>query len=128
MIRLPPRSTRTDTLFPYTTLFRSQPTRPPEENEPGRQNLQGRKEDFIQTARIDGDYLKARLAAPVSRYEVKAGTIIPAALVTALNSDFPGSVIAPATANVYDHVTGRYFLIPQGTQLFARYALPTPGK
>src|SRR3546814_13100346 len=25
MIRLPPRSTRTDTLFPYTTLFRSPP-------------------------------------------------------------------------------------------------------
>src|SRR3546814_8768086 len=34
MIRRPPRSTRTDTLFPYTTLFRSQgkepcPHRPP---------------------------------------------------------------------------------------------------
>src|SRR3546814_1665235 len=28
MIRRPPRSTRTDTLFPYTTLFRS-PRRPP---------------------------------------------------------------------------------------------------
>src|SRR3546814_10213437 len=29
MIRRPPRSTRTDTLFPYTTLFRSPPcTRP----------------------------------------------------------------------------------------------------
>src|SRR3546814_4728110 len=27
MIRRPPRSTRTDTLFPYTTLFRSDPTR-----------------------------------------------------------------------------------------------------
>src|SRR3546814_1950494 len=27
MIRRPPRSTRTDTLFPYTTLFRSQTTR-----------------------------------------------------------------------------------------------------
>src|SRR3546814_7739203 len=26
MIRLPPRSTRTDTLFPYTTLFRSTST------------------------------------------------------------------------------------------------------
>src|SRR3546814_2994313 len=26
MIRRPPRSTRTDTLFPYTTLFRSGPT------------------------------------------------------------------------------------------------------
>src|SRR3546814_5549787 len=27
MIRRPPRSTRTDTLFPYTTLFRSYPDR-----------------------------------------------------------------------------------------------------
>src|SRR3546814_7217675 len=27
MIRRPPRSTRTDTLFPYTTLFRSEATR-----------------------------------------------------------------------------------------------------
>src|SRR3546814_19850690 len=26
MIRRPPRSTRTDTLFPYTTLFRSMPS------------------------------------------------------------------------------------------------------
>src|SRR3546814_365112 len=30
MIRRPPRSTRTDTLFPYTTLFRSQRGRRPE--------------------------------------------------------------------------------------------------
>src|SRR3546814_18515511 len=29
MIRRPPRSTRTDTLFPYTTLFRSMPGRDP---------------------------------------------------------------------------------------------------
>src|SRR3546814_20606400 len=29
MIRRPPRSTRTDTLFPYTTLFLSFPGRPP---------------------------------------------------------------------------------------------------
>src|SRR3546814_15351115 len=30
MLRLPPRSTRTDTLFPYTTLFRSlRPGEPP---------------------------------------------------------------------------------------------------
>src|SRR3546814_18144128 len=27
MVRRPPRSTRTDTLFPYTTLFRSDPQR-----------------------------------------------------------------------------------------------------
>src|SRR3546814_15391000 len=29
MIRRPPRSTRTDTLFPYTTLFRSDAAAPP---------------------------------------------------------------------------------------------------
>src|SRR3546814_7368269 len=29
MIRRPPRATRTDTLFPYTTLFRSQPAAAP---------------------------------------------------------------------------------------------------
>src|SRR3546814_17626959 len=29
MIRRPPRSTRTDTLFPYTTLFRSEPDNTP---------------------------------------------------------------------------------------------------
>src|SRR3546814_15131191 len=28
MVRRPPRSTRTDTLFPYTTLFRSPPVNP----------------------------------------------------------------------------------------------------
>src|SRR3546814_21054576 len=35
MIRRPPRSTRTDTLFPYTTLFRSSHTQAP--GDPGRQ-------------------------------------------------------------------------------------------
>src|SRR3546814_11382301 len=33
MIRRPPRSTRTDTLFPYTTLFRSQRLRNQDEAE-----------------------------------------------------------------------------------------------
>src|SRR3546814_10723971 len=39
MIRRPPRSTRTDTLFPYTTLFRSDPyllSGAPQANCPGR--------------------------------------------------------------------------------------------
>src|SRR3546814_1385674 len=35
MIRRPPRSTRTDTLFPYTTLFRSAECRRPPHGRPG---------------------------------------------------------------------------------------------
>src|SRR3546814_13997084 len=34
MLRLPPRSTRTDTLFPYTTLFRSRQAHAEPEPEP----------------------------------------------------------------------------------------------
>src|SRR3546814_2481341 len=41
MIRRPPRSTRTDTLFPYTTLFRSPPF----------SRLTGWRRDFVLAAR-----------------------------------------------------------------------------
>src|SRR3546814_3830338 len=40
MIRRPPRSTRTDTLFPYTTLFRSQQQKPPQQQQQGAQQQQ----------------------------------------------------------------------------------------
>src|SRR3546814_15326143 len=45
MIRRPPRSTRTDTLFPYTTLFRSAAVAPVGE-EHGRQKLVQRLRHF----------------------------------------------------------------------------------
>ena len=61
------------------------------------------------------------LRTPVSPYQVMAGTIIPASLVTGLNSDLPGQVIAQITENVYDSATGEYLLLPQGTRLLGRY-------
>lgn len=93
----------------------------PSDSEPGRQNLQRRKEDFIQQSSIEADYLKNGVQQPRSPFEVKAGTIIPAALITGLNSDLPGNIIAQVTENVYDHVSGRTVLIPQGTRLFGKY-------
>src|SRR3546814_6343455 len=42
MIRRPPRSTRTDTLFPYTTLFRSNQIGPYARKQPGRLGTQRR--------------------------------------------------------------------------------------
>src|SRR3546814_4510715 len=50
-----------------------------------------------------------------------AGTVIPAALLTTVNSDLPGQVIASVTAPVYDSVTGRHLLIPQGSRLLGQY-------
>lgn len=61
------------------------------------------------------------LRAPISPYQVMAGTIIPASLVTGLNSDLPGQVIAQVTENVYDTPTGQHLLLPQGTRLLGRY-------
>ena len=61
------------------------------------------------------------LRVPVSPYQVMAGTIIPASLVTGLNSDLPGQIIAQVTENVYDTPTGQHLIIPQGTRLLGRY-------
>src|SRR3546814_9622181 len=59
MIRRPPRSTRTDTLFPYTTLFRSFPDAPnniPELFPNGYSpHLHIYDEDFQTTAGLRGD-------------------------------------------------------------------------
>ena len=59
-------------------------------------------------------------ALPASPYQVMAGTMIPAALITGINSDLPGQVVAGVTEPVYD-TAGRYLLIPQGTRLIGRY-------
>jgi len=58
---------------------------------------------------------------PVSPYQLMAGTVIAAALVTGLNSDLPGMVIAQVTENVFDSISGQYLLIPQGTRLIGQY-------
>ena len=90
----------------------------PGEVQPG--NGQAAKVQFAQGSRAE-DYLLNPLRPAASPWEVKAGTIIPAALITALNSDLPGEVIAQVTEPVYDHRTGRTVLIPQGSRLIGQY-------
>jgi type IV secretion system protein VirB10 len=83
-------------------------------------NGQGGKRQFLANARSD-DYLASPLREPESPWEVKAGTVIPAALLTAINSDLPGQIIAQVTEPIYDHATGRTVLIPQGSRLIGQY-------
>ena len=61
------------------------------------------------------------LQDPASPYQVMAGTVIAASLITGLNSDLPGQVIAQVTEHVYDSISGRHVLIPQGTRLLGVY-------
>jgi len=62
-----------------------------------------------------------RLVTPASPWTVQAGSIIAASLITGLNSDLPGLVTAQVTQNVYDSVTGKTLLIPQGSRLVGSY-------
>ena len=61
------------------------------------------------------------LKEPSSPYELLAGTVIAAALLTGIDSDLPGEVMATVTESVYDTVSGQYLLIPQGSRLIGEY-------
>jgi type IV secretion system protein VirB10 len=68
----------------------------------------------------DDGWSQQRLQPPKSRYEIKAGSILNAALRTALHSDLPGDIVAQLTLDVRDSVTGRYVLLPAGTTVLGR--------
>ena len=61
------------------------------------------------------------LTAPLSPYELKAGAVIPAALLTAVDTARAGPVVASVTQNVYDSISGRHLVIPQGSRLIGRH-------
>jgi type IV secretion system protein TrbI len=85
------------------------------------QNRQDQKQAFTANTSDVVNRNPGSLQLPVSPYQVMAGTIIPAALITGINSDLPGQVIANVTESVYDTATGRYLLVPQGSRLMGRY-------
>jgi type IV secretion system protein TrbI len=90
-------------------------------NQTNGQNMQDQKRAFMDRASDAATRSTHALLSPVSPYQVMAGTIIPAALVTGINSDLPGQVIATVTEAVYDSATGRHLLIPQGSRLLGQY-------
>jgi len=85
------------------------------------QGAQPQKQAFLDRHSNAASTSTHQLQAPQSPFEVMAGTIIPAALLTGINSDLPGQVLASVTENVYDTATGRYLLIPQGSRLIGQY-------
>ncbi|TRO95486.1 TrbI/VirB10 family protein [Glycocaulis profundi] len=82
---------------------------------------QSRMAAMIGSSDGGGTHNPHRLETPASPWQVMAGSVIPAALVTGINSDLPGVVVAQVTEDVRDTVTGRTVLIPQGSRLIGRY-------
>lgn len=84
-------------------------------------NGQTSKEEFFNEDIKDLGYLPNQVVPQLSRFELKRGSVIPATLITGLNSDLPGRITAQVSQNVYDSATGYRLLIPQGAKLFGRY-------
>jgi type IV secretory pathway VirB10-like protein len=60
-------------------------------------------------------------ASTLTAHALHPGSVIPASLITELNSESPGPVIAQVTQSIYDSATGRTLLIPQGARLIGDY-------
>lgn len=65
---------------------------------------------------------------PISSSMIQAGTLIPAILVTGVNTDAGDMVQAQVTSNIYDSLTGSTLLIPAGSRLLGTYKAGNNGR
>lgn len=98
------------------------PAGDPPAGAPGQARTGDRYREFLAAAAESREptYIASRLQEPISPYQIMAGTLLPAMLVTGINSDLPGEILAQITRNVYDSQQ-RFLLIPRGTKVIGRY-------
>jgi type IV secretion system protein VirB10 len=74
---------------------------------------------------IDGDtqkeYVHSTRRSSISKYELKAGSIISGVMMGGINSDTPGTIVGQVSEHIYDTATGAYLLIPQGSRMVGTY-------
>lgn len=92
------------------TLAMAPPSDPPD-----------RKLAFSERPDTGADVNMSSLQPPASPYLLATGSVIAGSLITGLNSDLPGLVMAQVTQNVFDSVTGKILLVPQGARLVGKY-------
>jgi len=66
--------------------------------------------------------LDSRPTPPRSPYSVLTTSVIPATLITGINSSLPGKIFGQVSQDVFDTATGKHLLIPQGTKLEGEYS------
>lgn len=85
-------------------------------------DAQGERLAFLASAaNAPHDRILATLQNDPSPYELHAGSVIPATLLTGINADLPGTIVGQVRDDVFDSVVGRYLLIPRGTRLVGIY-------
>jgi type IV secretion system protein VirB10 len=79
------------------------------------------KEAFFNRAERDESWILPHARTAGQALELKTGAVIPGVMITGVNSDLPGNIIAQVSQNVWDTATGRRLLVPQGAKLFGVY-------
>ena len=97
----------------------SMPFMPQQSNRPDPNGWE-RKDAFTKQD-LPEEYSKHTVNSPRSVFELKSGTLLPCVLISGLNSDLPGNMIAQVSENVWDTATGRYLLSPRGSRLIGTY-------
>lgn len=69
-----------------------------------------------------GWQLENKVEIPASPYVLRTGFVIPGTLISGINSELPGQIVAQVSQNIYDTATGKYLLIPQGSRLNGTYS------
>ena len=64
----------------------------------------------------------ATVEAPSTMHIIRTGSVIPATLISGINSDLPGQIVGQVAQDVYDTPTGKHILIPQGSRLVGEYS------
>ena len=59
---------------------------------------------------------------PRAEFVIQAGDVLPALMMSEIDSALPGQIVAQVSQNVYDTPTKTQLLIPQGTKLIGSYA------
>src|SRR3546814_13635994 len=107
MIRRPPRATRTDTLCPYTTLFRSVRDLPTDRPRPAGRGFASAREDYVLDAELVAAISKMGAWRGVSLFATLLASF--AALLSRLSSQSQVVVGIPAAGQSvagHDHLVG----------------------
>lgn len=91
----------------------TEPSPAPQQNPNSLAAFAGRKDRWT---------LNNRVERPPSPFVLQTGWVIPALLISGMESELQGSIIAQVSQDVYDSPSGQHLLIPQGARLFGEYS------
>ncbi|MDI1245150.1 MAG: TrbI/VirB10 family protein [Rhodoferax sp.] len=82
---------------------------------------QARNKAFMKEA-ADNGYLPELVKPIMGEFELTAGSVIPAVMLSGINSDLPGTIVAQTRQTVYATHDPAAVVIPQGSRLIGRYS------